>query len=122
MKNMNVVIAQSDSRSAQDIAASMHAHFRSIAVARSVEELRNSIPKTRADVVVLDLELADYAELRKLHQAFNHTRFICTHRIPDEQMWTSAVDAGADDVCFRDDVNSIVHAAAGCSFGAGAAA
>jgi len=122
MRNMTVVIAQGDSRTAQDMAAHLHEHFRNIAVARSVDELRNAIPRNRADVVVLDLELADIGELKMLHDAFHHTRFVCTHRVPDEEMWTQAVEAGAEDVCYSDDVRSIVHAAAGCGFGAGAAA
>ncbi len=122
MTNMTIVIAQRDSNAAQAMAARLHEHFRSIALARSVEELERAIPKSRADVVVLDLEMAGLEELKKLHREFNSTRFVCTHRVPDEEMWTTAVDAGAEDVCYNDDVNSILHAAVGCNFGASAAA
>lgn len=122
MKDLTVVIAQSDSTTAQVMAARMHEFFRNISVARSVDELRTSIPKHHADVVVLDLELADLEELKTLRRSFVGTRFVCTHRVPDEEMWTSAVDAGADDVCNNSDVNGIVHAVTGCGFGSSAAA
>jgi hypothetical protein len=33
---------------------------------------------------------------------------VCTHRIPDEEMWMAALSAGACDVCPADDVNNVL--------------
>ena len=33
---------------------------------------------------------------------------VCTHRIPDEQMWAAALAAGAEDVCPNDDVANVL--------------
>jgi hypothetical protein len=42
-------------------------------------------------------------------------QIVCTHRTPDEVMWTEAMDAGALDCCFNDDGQAIgraIHRAA----------
>jgi len=33
---------------------------------------------------------------------------VCTHRIPDEEMWMAALEAGASDVCATDDVGTVL--------------
>jgi hypothetical protein len=33
---------------------------------------------------------------------------VCTHRIPDEQLWIAAMEAGASDVCPADDVQNVL--------------
>lgn len=111
MKPLNVVVAQMDSRKAESLAASLHNHFRTVSVARSLEELRNAIPRHRADVAIVDLELVSVPEVAELHSEFGATHLICTHRVPDEEMWTSAMSAGAADVCPNDNVPTIVGSA-----------
>jgi len=36
---------------------------------------------------------------------------VCTHRTPDEEMWSLVMEAGASDFCHNSDVRSIVMAA-----------
>src|ERR1700752_3335066 len=63
MKPLNVVIAQVDSKNAERLASTLHGHFDSVAVARSLEELCEAIPRNQADVAVVDLELVSLLEL-----------------------------------------------------------
>lgn len=109
MKALNVVVAQLDSKHAEHLAASLHRHFRSVAVARSLEELSDAIPKNHADVAVVDLELVSLSDLKNLHHSFGDTSIVCTHRIADEEMWASALAAGASDMCSSADVDNIVN-------------
>lgn len=111
MQALNVVVAGSDSQAASQLAASLNRYFRTVSVARSLEEVRHAIPKHRADLAVLDLELASVEDVERLAREFNHTSIVCTHRIPDEEMWASALAAGAIDCCQNADVASIVQAA-----------
>ena len=110
MKPLSVVIAQNDPRSAELLAASLHSHFRAVSVARSVAELRTAIPKHRADLAVVDLELASLPDIAELRKEFPSTAVVCTHRTPDEEMWPSVMEAGASDFCQNADVRSIVQA------------
>ena len=71
---------------------------------RSLDEVRNAIPRHRAQLAILDLELASVKDVERLAREFNHTSIVCTHRIPDDEMWTSALAAGAIDCCPNDDV------------------
>lgn len=110
MQSLSVVIANPDSQAASQLAASLHAYFRDVSVARSLDEVRNAIPKHRAQLAILDLELASVRDVEQLAHEFNHTSIVCTHRIPDDEMWTSALAAGAIDFCQNADVDSIVQA------------
>jgi len=109
MRPLNVVVAQLDSKNAEHLAASLYGHFRSVAVARSVEELRDAIPATHADVAIVDLELVRLADLADLHRNCRDTIIVCTHRCADEEMWASALAAGATDMCPSTDVDGIVY-------------
>jgi len=109
MRQLNVVVAQLDSNNAQHLAASLYRHFRSVAVARSLEELRDAIPLTHADVAIVDLELVGLADLEDLHRTYQDASIVCTHRCADEEMWASALAAGATDMCSSTDVEDIVY-------------
>jgi DNA-binding NarL/FixJ family response regulator len=111
MKPLNVLVAQSDPFCAQVLAAELHSHFKAVTVARSLEELRASIPKHRADVAVVDLELAGFGTVAELRREFPSVTFVCTHRLADEELWTASLAAGAQDCCHPSDLRSIVHAA-----------
>jgi DNA-binding NtrC family response regulator len=110
MQSLNVVVANSDSSAAAELAASLHRHFRSVAVARSLEEVRRAIPKHRAELAIVDLEMASPKDVAELCNEFNHTSVVCTHRIPDEEMWMEVLAAGAIDCCQSADVGAIVQA------------
>jgi DNA-binding NtrC family response regulator len=110
MHPINVVIATTDSKTASQLADSLNRHFRSIAVARSLEEVRYAIPKHRAQVAIVDLELANMQEVHNLCSEFGQTHVVCTHRIPDEEMWAEALTAGAIDCCQNADIAGILDA------------
>jgi len=110
MEPLNVVIASTDNKAATQLAESLHCHFRSVAVAGSIEEVRNAIPKHRAQVAIVDLELANMKDVHELCSEFGQTQVVCTHRIPDDEMWAEALTAGAIDCCQIADVAGILDA------------
>jgi DNA-binding NtrC family response regulator len=110
MQPLNVVIASTDTKAASQLAETLHRHFRSVAVARSIEEVRHAIPKHRAQVAIVDLELANFKDVQQLCNDFGQTQVVCTHRVPDEEMWAEALTAGAIDCCQNADVAGILDA------------
>ena len=110
MQTLNVVIASTDTKAASQLAESLHRHFRSVAVARSLDEVRHAIPKHRAQLAIVDLELANFKDVENLCNDFSQTHVVCTHRIPDEEMWAEALTAGAVDCCQNADVAAILDA------------
>ena len=111
MQSLNVVLFQSDPGIAQSLAKNLGSQFHSVYVARSPEELRAIIAKHRAKVVILDVEHASLADVDRLHQEFPGVSIVCTHRLADEEMWTAALAAGADDVCYTSDTPGILRSA-----------
>jgi DNA-binding NarL/FixJ family response regulator len=111
MKPLSVVVAQSNSKTAEMLAKSLYNHFRVVHLAGDLNELRQAIPRHRADVAIVDLELAALSEVRLLTHEFSTTTIVCTHRLADEKMWTDALAAGASDCCYSSDVRAIVLAA-----------
>lgn len=110
MQPLNVVVASNNPKAASQLAASLNPHFRIISVARSLDEVRHAIPKHRAQLAIVDLEMASVQDVERLIHDFGHTTVVCTHRIPDEEMWASALAAGAIDCCPSDDAASILQA------------
>ena len=111
MKPLSVVVAQSNSQKAEALARSLYNHFRVVHVARDLYELRYAIPKHRADVAIVDLEMAAFSDVELLKREFAATTIVCTHRLADEKMWSDALAAGASDCCNASDVRAIVLAA-----------
>ncbi len=111
MHAITVVVAQSDCIIAEHLAANLHAHFKNVAVARDVDEIRHHVQKDIADVVIVDLDMAESSELKQLVNEFHHVGVICTHRSPDEDMWKRCMEIGALDCCSCCDVQGIVRAA-----------
>jgi DNA-binding NtrC family response regulator len=109
METYTVLLAENDSAIARPLAISLGAHFRSVRTVSSADELRSALPRVSADVIVADLETITLEEVADLHRKF-HLPVVCTHRIPDEDIWTAAMEAGALDVCSRTDVGAIVRA------------
>jgi DNA-binding NarL/FixJ family response regulator len=111
MPSPTVVIAQRDPGIARGLASDLHAHFARVAVAQNAGELRELLQRHEARVAVLDLELVSIEEVRKLSALFGDLVIVCTHRSPDEQMWMSALNAGAVEFCHPQDLHTILHAA-----------
>jgi DNA-binding NarL/FixJ family response regulator len=111
MKPLSVVVAQGNSKTAEMLAKSLYNHFRVVHLFRTLDELRQAIPSNRADVAIVDLELASLSEVQQLKREFSSTTIVCTHRLADEKMWMDALAAGASDCCYSSDVRAIVLAA-----------
>jgi DNA-binding response OmpR family regulator len=98
----NVVVVESDPRVAKSLSSRFHAvHF-----SRSGEELRERVARSRPEAVILDMEQSRLSDVRNLRRDFPALPIVCTHRVPDEELWVAALEAGADDVCSREDVPS----------------
>jgi ActR/RegA family two-component response regulator len=111
MQPLNVVLLQSDAEVAQNLQRSLQNYFSFIYLARSLSEAKTAIPKYRAQVLVLDMELAPRSEVEWLRREFPGICLVCTHRLANEEMWTEMVDAGASDLCFSADSRGILSAA-----------
>ena len=111
MQLLNVVIAQDDCTRAEQVAIALHPHFRNVSVARDAAELRRTTIRNRPTVAVIDLELISIQELAVYCRDFPTVAVVCTHRIPDDTMWTQSLAAGAIDCCHTLDVRMIVEAA-----------
>jgi len=75
---------------------------------RSRDELREKLSSNHPEAVILDMESSWLSDVASLHHEFPSLPIVCTHRIPDEEMWTAALDAGASDVCPADDVQNVL--------------
>ena len=122
MKPLSVVICQSDSRVARALASCLTGHFHSVRVATSLDELRETILRYRADALVLDMELAQLEQIRRLHTEFPRLCIVATHRLADEEMWAAALNVGASDICQSMDTQAILYSAIHNVHGTGAAA
>jgi DNA-binding response OmpR family regulator len=111
MQPLNVVVLESDAEVAKNLQSSLESHFSFIYLARNLGEAKTAIPKFRAQVVILDLELVTRSEVEWLRREFPGLCLVCTHRLADEEMWTQMVGAGASDLCYSADCQSILSAA-----------
>ena len=92
---------------ARSLAGGLHPHV-SVDVTGSREELRAKVEQDNPEAVVLNIEHWRLTEVESLHRDFPRLPIVCTHRIPDEEMWMAALDAGASDVCPSDDVGNVL--------------
>lgn len=103
----NVVVLEKDPGVARCLVGTLGPHF-SVHVTRSREELRADLTRTRPEAVVLNLDYWRLTDVESLHRDFPALPIVCTHRIPDDQLWTAALSAGASDVCPADDVENVL--------------
>ena len=102
-----VVVLEKDPRLARSLAGGLRPHF-SVHLTRSHDEMRDNVARNHPEAVVLNLEHWCLTDVENLHQAFPQLPIVCTHRIPDEEMWMAALAAGACDVCPADDVGNVL--------------
>jgi len=100
----NVLVVESDPQ----VARSLSSHFHSIQLMRTGEELRERVAKSHPEAVILDMEQSRLSDVRNLRYEFPSLAIVCMHRIPDEELWVAALEAGASDVCSTDDVQNVV--------------
>jgi DNA-binding NarL/FixJ family response regulator len=103
----SIVVLEKDPGVARSLAGGLHPHF-SVQVTCSREEMRDNVARTNPEAVVLNIEHWLLTDVESLHHDFPHLPIVCTHRIPDEEMWMAALAAGASDVCPTDDVDNVL--------------
>jgi len=111
MQAFNIVLLQSDSRTIQSLAGPLSRSFDAVYAVRSVDELRTRILSHGAEVAVVDIEIASLSDVQRLSHDFPAVGIVCTHRLADEEMWTAALTAGANDICPSADTGGILMAA-----------
>jgi DNA-binding response OmpR family regulator len=102
-----VVVLEGDPKLAQSLVGRLQPHFHSIHLAGSDEELREQVAQNQPEAVIVDIESWRLTDVANLHRDFPALPIVCTHRIPDEELWMAALDAGATDVCPADDVDNV---------------
>ena len=105
---LSVVVFETDPRVAQTLAGKLSSHFHAVHLTHSGDELRKRVVSNRPEAVVLDMEASRLTDVRSLHEDFPMLPIVCTHRIPDEQLWIDALEAGASDVCQSDDAQDVL--------------
>jgi len=104
----SVVVVEKDPRVARSLAGGLRPHF-SVHLINSREELRDRLTNSHPEAVVVNIEYWRLTEVESLHHEFPRVPIVCTHRIPDEEMWMAALEAGASDVCPADDVEIVLR-------------
>lgn len=105
----SVVLLARDTKTAQSLAGGLGHYFHSVVLANSRDELREKVARNRPQAVVLEVEHIRLADVRNLHEDFPTLPIVCTHRIPDEELWMAALEAGASDMCASDDVQDVLR-------------
>ena len=103
----SVVVLEKDPTVARSLAGGLRPHF-AVHLTGSHEELRDKVSRSRPQAVVLNIEFWRLTDVESLHRDFPALPIVCTHRIPDEEMWMAALAAGASDVCAADDVATVL--------------
>jgi DNA-binding NarL/FixJ family response regulator len=109
METSSIAILQHDTDVAQSLARILGDYFDYVRMSASNDELRRLVVSDRPAAVILDIELAHLADVQNLRQQFPSLPIVCTHRLPDEELWTAALEAGASDVCPTYDMSTVLH-------------
>ena len=109
MINLSLLVVAHDSHSLTQLASMLGQQFSTVLSAASLDQANVVIHQQRPDFVVADLETLGTREISSLTRQLN-LPVICTHRVPDEEMWMEAPQAGALDVCCDSDPASILLA------------
>jgi DNA-binding NarL/FixJ family response regulator len=103
----SIVVLEKDTAVAGFLAGGLRSHF-SVHVTADRGELPDNIARNHPSVLVMNIEHWRLNEVENLHREFPDLPIVCTHRVPDEEMWMAALEAGASDVCPSDDVNHLL--------------
>jgi DNA-binding response OmpR family regulator len=104
----SVIVFETDPRVAQTLAGKLSTHFHAVHLTHSGDELRRRVASNHPEAVVLDMEASRLTDVRSLHRDFPLLPIVCTHRLPDEELWIAALEAGASDVCQSNDAQNVV--------------
>jgi len=103
----SVVVLERDPRVARSLAGGLRPHF-AVQLVSSREELHARLARNHPEAVVLNIEYWRLTDVESLRRDFPQLPIVCTHRIPDEEMWMAAMEAGASDICPADDVEKVL--------------
>ena len=103
----SVVVLEKDPSVAHSLAGGLNSHF-SVHVTQSHEDFRDTVTRNHPEAVILNIEFWRLTDVESLHRDFPELPIVCTHRVPDEEMWMAALEAGASDVCSTDDVGHVI--------------
>ncbi len=103
----SVVLLEKDANIARSLAGGLRPHF-AVHLTGSREEMRETVARSRPEAVVVNIEHWRLTEVESLHRDFPELPIVCTHRVPDEEMWMAALEAGASDVCPADDAVNVL--------------
>jgi hypothetical protein len=104
-----IVVLQTDPARAENLVSGFTSVSEAIFIVQSLTELQALASQFFIPIGVLDLKLVTFQEIARLRHQLG-MEIICTHRTPDDVMWTEAMDAGAIDCCFDDDGPAICRA------------
>jgi DNA-binding NtrC family response regulator len=104
----SVVVLEGDPKTAQSLAGGLRPHFHSVHLTCSRDEMRDKVAQNRPEAVIFDIESSRLTDVASLHSDFPGLPIVCTHRVPDEEMWMAALQAGASDVCAAGDVENVL--------------
>ena len=110
MEPIKIVFGHRDPAQTDDLVRSIQKQFHCVETAGSLDEIRRTIARFRAQLAVVDLELVNFSELAELCREFPATAFVSTHRLADDSMWSQSLAVGAVDCCLACDVPKIVQA------------
>lgn len=104
----SVVVFEKDPTVARSIANRLRPHFAVRLIhSRNEVKLREKLSENHPQAVVLNIEYWRLADVETLHRDFPALPIVCTHRVPDEEMWMAALEAGASDVCAAGDAENV---------------
>jgi hypothetical protein len=104
-----IVVLQTDHSRAENLVSGFRSVSEAVFIVQSLPELQALVSQFPILIGVLDLNLVTYQEIAHLRNQLG-MEIVCTHRTPDDVMWTEAMDAGAIDCCFDDDGPAICRA------------
>jgi DNA-binding NarL/FixJ family response regulator len=104
----SIVVFETDPGVAQTLAGKLSSHFNAVHLTHSGDELRKRVASNHPEAVVLDMEGSRLTDVRSLHEDFPLLPIVCTHRLPDEELWIAALEAGASDVCQSNDAQNVL--------------
>jgi len=104
----SVIVLEKDPKVALSLSGGLRPRFQ-VHITESREELRDNVARNNPEAVVLNIEHWRLTDVESLHHDFPTLPIVCTHRVPDEEMWMAALEAGASDVCPADDTDNVLR-------------
>jgi hypothetical protein len=109
MPPVRVVIANPAAPMPKFTYSSSTRELQNLITVHAAAEVREIVPRVRAQLAIVDLDVVSLSELADLCREFPVTAFVCVHRLADDVMWTQALAAGAVDCCISTDLPRILE-------------